>query len=112
MPKLKPADNRITVGSGNVFADLGLPDSDELLVKAELLHQVNQLIECRSLTQAAAASLLGVSQPNVSALKNGRLSDFSLDRLIRFLVALGQEVNIRVRPAPSRAGVSVTRRAS
>jgi predicted XRE-type DNA-binding protein len=105
----KPSD-RTTAGNDNVFADLGLPASDEMLVRAELMRQVNLLIEAQNLTQAQAARLLGVAQPNVSALKRGRLSDFSLDRLIRFLVALGQEVNIRVRPAPARAGIKVARR--
>ena len=90
--------------SGNVFADIGLPDADEALAKAELARQIGDIIARRRLTQAAAARLLGVDQPKVSALLCGRLSGFSTERLIRFLNALGRDVSIVVRPAPrSRA---------
>jgi predicted XRE-type DNA-binding protein len=84
--------------SGNVFADLGLPNSDELLIKAELAHQISELIEMRHLTQSDAAKLLGVDQPKVSALMRGKLSGFSTDRLFRFLNALGSNVEIRITP--------------
>ena len=109
MPKtrVKRETSGITAGSHNVFADLGFPNADEMLAKAELLRQINRLIEKRGLTQVQAAKLLGVAQPNVSALRNGRRSDFSLERLIRFLVALGQEVNIHVRPGRAGAGLRV-----
>ncbi len=90
--------------SGNVFADLGLPDADEALAKAELARQIGDIIARRRLTQGAAARLLGVDQPKVSALLCGRLSGFSTERLIRFLNALGRDVSIVVRAAPrSRA---------
>ncbi len=84
--------------SGNVFEDLGLPNSDELLIKAQLAHQISELIEMRHLTQSDAAKLLGVDQPKVSALMRGKLSGFSTDRLFRFLNALGSNVEIRITP--------------
>jgi predicted XRE-type DNA-binding protein len=86
--------------SGNVFADLGLPDADELLAKAELARTIRGLIERRSLTQTDAARLLGTTQPKVSDLFRGRLDGFSMERLYRFLNALGQDVHIVVRPKP------------
>lgn len=89
---------KVYSGSGNVFADLGLPNSDELLIKAELVHQISELISERKLTQIEAAELLGVDQPKVSALVRGKLSGFSTERLFRFLNALGRNVEIRVIP--------------
>ena len=86
--------------SGNVFADIGLPDADEALAKAELARQIGDIIARRRLTQGSAARLLGVDQPKVSALLCGRLSGFSTERLIRFLNALGRDVSIVVRAAP------------
>ena len=82
--------------SGNVFADLGLPNPDELLIKAELAHQISELISARQLTQTEAAELLGIDQPKVSALIRGKLSGFSTERLFRFLNALGSNVEIRI----------------
>jgi predicted XRE-type DNA-binding protein len=89
---------RHTVGSGNVFADMRLPQPDELLAKADLAIQISRIIEERGLTQTQAASLLGIDQPKISALVRGRLEGFSLERLTRFLNALGQDVEIVVRP--------------
>ncbi len=74
------------VGSGNVFEDLGQARPAEALAKAELARKITELITKRRLTQAAAAELLNVDQPKVSALVRGRLAGFSLDRLVRFLV--------------------------
>ncbi len=88
----------VTKGSGNVFRDLGLPDADLLQAKADLVHRIFVLIEERSLTQVQAAEVLGVTQPKVSALLHGRLEGFSMDRLVRFLSALDQDVKISVRP--------------
>ena len=85
------------VGSGNVFADLGFPNAEEMLAKAELAQKINAIITRRRLTQAEAAKLLGVDQPKVSALKRGRLSGFSLERLVRFLILLGRDVEIVVK---------------
>lgn len=102
MPKKSKSDP----GSGNVFADIGFSNAEEMLAKSELVRHINKIIEQRRLTQVEAARVLGVSQPKVSALRRGRLTDFSMERLLRFLVALGQAVAIRIRPA-SRAGVRV-----
>jgi predicted XRE-type DNA-binding protein len=89
---------KVYSGSGNVFADLGLPNPDELLIKAKLAHQISELISERQLTQIEAAELLGIDQPKVSALVRGKLSGFSIERLFRFLNALGSNVEIRVIP--------------
>ena len=75
-----------TVSSGNVFADLGVPNPEEALAKAELAHKIIVLIRERGLTQVQAAKLLGIDQPKVSALIRGRLTGFSLERLMRFLL--------------------------
>jgi predicted XRE-type DNA-binding protein len=98
------------VGSGNVFEDLGHPRPAEALAKAELARKIAGLIAKRRLTQAAAAELLHIDQPKVSALVRGQLAGFSLDRLVRFLVLLGSDVEIVVKPrtkAPGRARVLV-----
>lgn len=89
---------KVVASSGNVFADLGFVNSDELLIKAELVRQISNLIDGRKLTQAEAAKILRIDQPKVSALLNGRFSGFSTDRLFRFLNALGSDVEIRVFP--------------
>ena len=88
------------VGSGNVFADLGYARPEEAAAKAELAHKISKIIERRKLTQADAANVLEVDQPKVSALKHGKLSGFSLDRLVRFLVLLGSDVEIVVKEQP------------
>jgi len=90
----------VTEGADNVFADLGLPDSDELLAKARLASAISDIISGRHLTQAEAADLLGTSQPTVSDLMNGRLEGISLERLSRFLNALDRNVDIVVRRRP------------
>ena len=82
--------------SGNVFADLGLADSEELLIKAELVRQSSELITMRKLLQTEAADLLAIDQPKVCVLLQGKLSGFSTERLFRFLNALGSDVEIRV----------------
>jgi predicted XRE-type DNA-binding protein len=89
-----------TVSSGNVFEDLGLPKSDELLAKAALANQIASIIVHRHLTQEAAAKVLGTGQPKVSELLSGRLDGFSMERLIRFLNALDRDVQIVVTPKP------------
>ncbi|MBF0459950.1 MAG: XRE family transcriptional regulator [Magnetococcales bacterium] len=86
--------------SGNVFADLGLPNPDEHLAKAQLASRISDLIDEQGLTQSAAAKLLGVDQPKVSALMRGRLAGFSLDRLFGFLNALHCDVQIVVKRKP------------
>jgi predicted XRE-type DNA-binding protein len=98
----------IEESSGNVFADLGLPDAEQRLAKADLSIQIGREIRARGLTQAEAAKLLGMAQPDVSNLLRGQLSGFSMDRLLRFLNALDQDVEIVVRPATqARAGLRV-----
>src|SRR5436305_2236147 len=79
-------------GSGNVFADLGLPNPDLALAKAQLVQRIRNLIAERRLTQAQAAKLLGLDQPKVSGLVRGRVEVYSIDRLFKFLTALGQRV--------------------
>jgi predicted XRE-type DNA-binding protein len=84
----------------NIFADLGRPNADELLAKAELARAIRRLIAEGGLTQAVAAEVLGITQPDVSNLHRGRLAGFSMERLYRFLNALGQDVQIVVQPKP------------
>lgn len=81
-------------GSGNVFADLGFADAEERRVKADLALVISRLIADRGLTQAQAAEIIGIDQPKVSAIVRGRLSEFSLDRLMRFLTALGVDIEL------------------
>jgi predicted XRE-type DNA-binding protein len=84
------------VSSGNVFRDLGLPDADELDIKANLAIKISQIIARRGLSQVKAAAVLGIDQPKVSAIVRGRLEKFSIERLCEFLTRLGCDVNIRV----------------
>ncbi|HKS88651.1 MAG TPA: helix-turn-helix transcriptional regulator [Stellaceae bacterium] len=90
----------VIAGSGNVFADMGLPEPEEELTKAQLASHLRQVIKRRRLTQVAAATLMGIDQPKVSALLNGRLANFSSERLMRLLAALGQDVEIVVKAKP------------
>src|SRR3954452_15127149 len=92
-------DEAIEPSSGNVFADLGLKNPEELLAKAELVQRIADIIVEQKLTQSRAAKLLGIDQPKVSALLRGKLEGFSIDWLFRFLNALGRDVEISVRPA-------------
>src|SRR6266496_1789731 len=92
-----PTKRDHVVGTGNVFADLGYARPEEAAAKAVPADKITKIIERRKLTQAEAATLLEVDQPKVSALKRGRLSGFSLDRLVRFLVLLGSDVEIVVK---------------
>jgi predicted XRE-type DNA-binding protein len=84
--------------SGNVFADIGLPNAQEHLVKAQLVYKIDGLMKARGLKQVAAAKLFGVKQPDVSKMLRGDFRQFSVERLLRFLVALGQDVEIVVKP--------------
>lgn len=95
------------LGSGNVFTDLGLPNASELQAKADLAHEIGRIIEERGFTQAEAAELLGVDQPKISALVRGRLAGFSMERLYRFLNALGKDIEIIVRSRSSRRPAAV-----
>jgi len=100
---------RVQASSGNVFADLGLENSDELLVKAELAREISSIITKQDMTQAEAAELLGIDQPKVSDLINGKLSGFSTVRLFRFLNALGRDVEIVVKTKPKSRSQAQTR---
>lgn len=98
-----------TISSGNVFADLGLPQSDGLLAKAALAVQIANIIADRHLTQCQAAVILGTTQPKVSDLVAGRLDGFSIERLIRFLNALDRDVQIVVTPRPQASANATVR---
>jgi predicted XRE-type DNA-binding protein len=105
-------DISVTHGSGNVFADLGFDDAEELQVKAGLTHQISNRIKALGLTQAQAGERLGLGQPDVSKLMNGRYTGYSTDRLIALLNALDVDVEIVVRPrkeseSPHRGSVRV-----
>jgi len=90
--------------TGNVFAELGLPHPERELLRAKLTLEIYRLIRQRGLTQAEAGKLLGIRQPHVSALMRNRSGSFSVERLMEFLVALGQDVEITVRPSRRRHG--------
>jgi predicted XRE-type DNA-binding protein len=103
-------DLKIHDSCGNIFEDMGMPDADERLAKAELARFIRKAIAERALTQEQAAELLGVRQPDVSDLMRGKLSRFSRMRLERFLNALDMEIRIQVGPRPSGksyAGITV-----
>jgi predicted XRE-type DNA-binding protein len=92
-------DIAIHDSSGNVFADLGIEDSEEYMAKSELAAEILRIVQRRRLTQAEAAKLLGIRQPKVSDLLRGRLDGFSTDRLLRFITRLGYDVQIRLSKA-------------
>lgn len=98
--RTRHSEQAVTPSSGNVFADLGLPDADELLAKADLVHAIQQLVDESKLSQRTAATVLGVAQPDLSKLFRGRLEGFSIERLVRMLNALDQDVRIVVQPKP------------
>ena len=86
----------VFIGSDNVFKDLGLPDADEHLLKARLVHQIDILMKERKLKQIEAAGLFGIGQPDVSKMLHGDFRQFSAERLMRFLMDLGQDIEIVV----------------
>jgi len=100
-------DKKVTVSSGNVFADLGFANREEELLKAKLIRQIRSIIKRRRLTQAKAAVLLGLKQPDVSSIITGRFGKFSLDRLVRCLDRLDYKVDVVVRHKPRRASRAV-----
>lgn len=100
-----------TISSGNIFKDLGVAHPEERLAKAELAYQINALIKDRNLTQQQAAKLLGVDQPKISLLCQGKLSGFSLERLFNFLNLLDQKITITITPqkrSNKKHGVTIT----
>lgn len=97
------------VSSGNVFADLGLANAEELGTKLRLCVVLNRILEKRKLTQAEAARMLGVNQPKVSALKGYKLEGFSVERLMHFVTALEHDVVIEIRPREKKKGAGRVR---
>lgn len=107
MTEAKPmeTEEKVERGSGNVFADLGHPEAEVHLLKAELLTRIDEIIRRRKLKQVDAAKLLGLSQPDVSRLLRGNFRDYSVERLLRLLTALGRDVEIVIRePRSKRQG--------
>lgn len=93
---------KATVGSDNIFADLGFANPEEELLKAKLVRELRAIIKRRKLTQVKAAELLGLKQPDVSALVTGRVGKFSIDRLVRCLDRLNYRVDVVIRQKPAR----------
>jgi len=91
-------DIAATIGSGNVYDDLGYDQPEEMQVKAEIVYRIARSIEERRLTQEQAATIMGLDQPKVSALLRGRFRGYSLDRLFRLLLALDSDVSIIIEP--------------
>jgi predicted XRE-type DNA-binding protein len=111
--KKRKKTQEVEESSGNVFADLGLPNPEEELTKADLVIRISQFLSERKLTQKEAATLLGIDQPKVSALLRGKLDGFSTERLLRLINRLGQDVEIVIRPSPNhRASTRVVTEAS
>jgi predicted XRE-type DNA-binding protein len=100
---------KIEVGSGNVYRDLGVPDAERMLVKAQLATKIGDLVKRRRLTQVEAARLFGMTQPKISAMLRGQFRGISEEKMMHCLVALGQNVQIVVKPATRGkvAGLSV-----
>lgn len=93
------------IGSGNVFQDIGVPNAEEHLVKAQLVFKIDAIRKERRLKQIEVAALLGIRQPDVSKMLRGEFRQFSVERLLRFLVALNQDVEIVVTPHRDRSNV-------
>jgi predicted XRE-type DNA-binding protein len=91
-------------GSGNIFADLGLSHPERELMKTKLTLEIYRLIRKRNFTQVEAGKILGIKQRHVSALMRNRAGSFSVERLMDFLTALGQNVHISVKPVRARRG--------
>lgn len=102
--KGKKTRKRVTEGSGNVFADLGLPNPEQELLKAQLTLQIYTILKDSGMTQVEIAKILGVQQPQVSLLMRNRAGNFSVGRLMEFLTALRQDVEITVRPTRKEHG--------
>jgi predicted XRE-type DNA-binding protein len=94
-------ENTVTLSSGNVYADLGYENPEEMLLKAHLVMRLSQAIKAKGLNQYQAAEVLGIDQPKVSALVRGQFRGYSLERLFKFLNAfdLDVEVNVKSKPA-------------
>ena len=99
---MKTKKIKIERGSGNVFEDLGRPDAEAHLLKAELVTRIDKIVRQRGLKQVEAAKLLGLSQPDVSRLLRGSFREYSIERLLRLLTTLGRDVEIVIREPRSR----------
>lgn len=93
---------RVEMGSGNIFADLGLPDADTHFLKAQIVSEIYRLTTERKLTQAQACKLMGITQPEVSRMFKGRFREYSVDRLMGFLTSFDRDVEIVVKPHEKR----------
>ena len=101
---MNTSDSTVERGSGNVFADLDLPDADAHLLKAEVVSRIDSIVRQRGITQAEAARILGLSQPDVSRLLRGDFRQYSLERLFRLLAAFGRDIDIVIRQPRSATG--------
>jgi predicted XRE-type DNA-binding protein len=101
------SDKKVIVGSSNVFADLGFANPAEELLKAKLIREIRAILKRRKLTQAKAATMLGLKQPDVSSIITGRVGKFSIDRLVRCLDRLDYKVDVVVRHKPRRASRAI-----
>src|ERR1700691_6151666 len=90
------------IGSGNVFRDIGVPNAEEHLIKAQLVFKIDTILKDRGLKQVEAANLFGIRQPDISKMLRGEFRQFSVERLLRFLVALDQDVEIVIKPHRDR----------
>lgn len=102
--KVQGRDSRVTEGGGNVFADLGLPNPEQELLKAQLTLQIYRILKSSDMTQVEIAKILSVRQPQVSLLMRNRAGNFSVGRLMEFLTALRRDVEIIVRPTRKEHG--------
>jgi predicted XRE-type DNA-binding protein len=100
--KTDKIDETWEIGSTNVFADLDMPDAEEKLVKAELAFKINQILKKKKLKQFEAAEILEADQSKISLLNRGRLSSFSIERLVKYLNLLNQDVDIVIKQSKSR----------
>jgi predicted XRE-type DNA-binding protein len=98
MAQVKTKQSKVQLSSGNVFADLGLTDAEERQTKVQLAVAINRALAANEWSQAQAAEVLGVNQPKVSALQKYKLEGFSVERLMLFLPALGNDVDISIKP--------------
>lgn len=97
-PKINPEEVEYSVGSGNVYADFGFSNPEEAKTKAELAMLITEIIKDKGLTQQQAADLMNIDQPKVSKIIRGLLSEFSIERLLKFVLALGFDIEIKPKP--------------
>jgi predicted XRE-type DNA-binding protein len=100
------SNSAVELGSGNVFADLGLPDADERKLRTQLALRLNEFIAAEGLTQLQAAKRLGIAQPHVSELKNYKLARFSSERLLHYITLFSRDVEIFIKPCAQPATAS------